>query len=317
MKLDKKDFQILYELDKNSRQSNSQISKKLKTSPEVVNYRIKRLENNGIISRYITIPQLYALDIFQFKICLCLQNISPEKLLEKIEKLKKKDSVKWIVETKGVWDLVISLEAESLEQVDMIEDIVCSLFAMHIRKKSIAILNYADAYTRDYLVEKIDRNRKRAIYCKTEKPELTKKELDIFKELAKNSRIPIVDLAEKLGTTPRVIQYTIKKLEKSIITGYRIIPDYEKANIKFTKLFIYLTKKDKESFKKIQVFLASSKYTNHYAKVLSDWDIEIELEAFNQEDIEKVVSEMKSRFSEEINHLETIDIKKEHKFVYY
>ena len=43
-KLDKKDKDILYELDLNSRQSFNQIGRKIKLSKEVVQYRIKQLE---------------------------------------------------------------------------------------------------------------------------------------------------------------------------------------------------------------------------------------------------------------------------------
>ena len=48
--LDVKDRRILYELDFNSRQSNSKIGKKVGLHKNVVNYRIKRMEKNGIIS---------------------------------------------------------------------------------------------------------------------------------------------------------------------------------------------------------------------------------------------------------------------------
>ena len=43
-----KDRKILYELDKNCWQSNSQIAKKVSLSKQVTNYRIKRLEEHAI-----------------------------------------------------------------------------------------------------------------------------------------------------------------------------------------------------------------------------------------------------------------------------
>ena len=48
--LDLKDRKILYELDSNSRQPLSQIAKKVGLSKEVVNYRIRRLEDQKIIT---------------------------------------------------------------------------------------------------------------------------------------------------------------------------------------------------------------------------------------------------------------------------
>jgi len=57
--LDLKDRKILYYLDINSRQSNSDIAKKVGLSKEVVNYRIKRLEKEGIIKGYYTVLDFY------------------------------------------------------------------------------------------------------------------------------------------------------------------------------------------------------------------------------------------------------------------
>jgi len=59
--LDLKDRKILYELDLNCRQSNAQIGKKVGLSKEVVKYRIKRMEEEGIISGYWTEIDSYRL----------------------------------------------------------------------------------------------------------------------------------------------------------------------------------------------------------------------------------------------------------------
>ena len=53
--MDKKDKLILKELDKDARQSNAEIGKKINLSKDVVNYRIKRLEENEIIQNYYSI----------------------------------------------------------------------------------------------------------------------------------------------------------------------------------------------------------------------------------------------------------------------
>ena len=50
--LDLKDRKILYELDKNSRQSFADIAKKVRLSKEVVQYRVKRLQDEGYINYF-------------------------------------------------------------------------------------------------------------------------------------------------------------------------------------------------------------------------------------------------------------------------
>ena len=49
------DRKIIYELILDSRQSYKSIGKKIHQSKNVVNYRIKRLEKQGIIKNYFTL----------------------------------------------------------------------------------------------------------------------------------------------------------------------------------------------------------------------------------------------------------------------
>ncbi|UCB58733.1 MAG: winged helix-turn-helix transcriptional regulator, partial [Thermoplasmatales archaeon] len=53
-KLDLKDRKILYELDLNSRQSDSEIGRKVGLNKGMVNYRINRLIEKGIIRNFYT-----------------------------------------------------------------------------------------------------------------------------------------------------------------------------------------------------------------------------------------------------------------------
>ena len=53
-KIDLKDRKILYELDLNCRQSNTQIGKKVGLKRDVVSYRINRLQEEGVIKNFWT-----------------------------------------------------------------------------------------------------------------------------------------------------------------------------------------------------------------------------------------------------------------------
>ena len=53
-KIDLKDRKILYELDLNCRQSNTRIGKKVGLKRDIVSYRIKRLQKQGVIKNVST-----------------------------------------------------------------------------------------------------------------------------------------------------------------------------------------------------------------------------------------------------------------------
>jgi len=161
-KLDLKDKRIIYELNSNARASYSQIGKKVGLSTEVVNYRIKKLEEE-IITQYQLIVNLSKLDILQFKICLSLQHMTSENLQKIIETLKKKEQVKWIVSANSKWDLIISLEASSISEIDILKNQILSLFKNYINEKAISILVEASTYNRDYLLDSPSARKERII----------------------------------------------------------------------------------------------------------------------------------------------------------
>ena len=73
-KLDLKDKKLLFELDKNSRTSLSDLAKKLKTSKEVVYYRLNKLIDEKIILRFHTITPLYKFGLTAYKVYLRLSD---------------------------------------------------------------------------------------------------------------------------------------------------------------------------------------------------------------------------------------------------
>ncbi len=84
-KLDEKDKRILEQLDINSRQTDSEIGKKVNLSKQVVNYRINNLEKNYIIDYYYTSTNVGKLGFSSYYIFLQFENLNKEeeKLLSK------------------------------------------------------------------------------------------------------------------------------------------------------------------------------------------------------------------------------------------
>ena len=76
--LDLKDRKILYELDLNCRQSNTQIGKKVGLPRKVVEYRIKRMEEEGIITCYWTAIDTFKLGYQVIRVYINFQDVSTE-----------------------------------------------------------------------------------------------------------------------------------------------------------------------------------------------------------------------------------------------
>ena len=89
VKLDKLDLKILKILDWNARMPNSKVAKKVGSSKDVVAYRIKRLEETGIIKSYFPVLDMYKLGFHTSRIYFDLEELSFEKEKEFVSFLDK------------------------------------------------------------------------------------------------------------------------------------------------------------------------------------------------------------------------------------
>lgn len=317
-KLDKIDRKILYELDNNARVPCSKIAKKLRISKEAVNYRIKKLEKNKIIKNYQLVLNLYKLGVIQFKICLSFQHLTSKNLEEKIELLKKEEKIKWIVSCKGDWELIISSEVNSLEEIDELKNKILGIFAHKIYKKDISILTEAITYNRDYLLEKQTKNISKILMKKEELINLDEIDIKILKELSKNSRESYIDIAKKINSNPRIVRYRIKELIKQkVILGFKIALNYEKLGIYSYKLFITLDNPEKNKINSLIEYFNKNKNIIHHVKVLGRWDLEPEYEINSQKEFDLLITDLNDKYVDIIKNIETIQIKQVHKFVYF
>lgn len=162
------------------------------------------------------------------------------------------------------------------------------------------------------------RKKSRVIMKEDTVVKLEKMDKSILQELSKNVRKPIIDIARKLHTTPRVVQYCIKQLIKEkVILGFKIAINYEKLGIRFYKTFMYLDNLKQERVHSLIQYCEQHKNIIHHVKVLGSWDLEPEFEAYSEEEFNAIITDIKDKFSDIIKRVDVITITKEHKFVYF
>lgn len=315
-RLDLKDEKIIGALDMDCRQPATQIAKKVGLSTEVVNYRIKKLEQNGIITQYQVAINLSKLGLIPFKVFLCLQHITSEKLNYLIDRVKKNKAVKWIASCKGAWDLVATLEATSLEEVNLLKNEIISQFSGYISKTTVSITLQASAFSRTYK-HQMPRQEK-VLFGIGNKEKIDEVDMKILEKLSENARKPLIDIAYELKLSERVVNYRIKQLiKRQIITGFRIALDYKKLGIFFYKGFVHLDNPNEEKIKKLIGYFKQNKNIIHNVRVIASWEFEPEFETNSEHEFDLILQDIKDKFSDIIGKVEVITIDKEHKFVYF
>src|SRR3989344_5239066 len=108
IKLDLFDRKILYEIDKKSNIGLPELSHKLRRSKQFILYRLKRLEDIGIITGYHAIIDMSKLGYFTFRVYFKFQQMSKKDGNEFVHYVENSlDQVWTITSMHGKWDFAL------------------------------------------------------------------------------------------------------------------------------------------------------------------------------------------------------------------
>ena len=314
VKIDLKDRKILYELDLNSRQSLTAIGKKVGLKKDVVSYRIKKLEDEGIIKNYYAFIDTFRLGYRMFRIYLNFQYVTP-KIREEI--------IRYFVDYKNSL-AVHSLKTEiDLDVVVWVKDIfefyqfwekTLDLYENYFSKYSLSILTQAVIYKKSFLLDKESKEDNVLCYinCGGKAVEIDETDHHLLNELAVNARIPLIELAEKLDCSSQTVNYRIKNLLKNgIIKAFRVNLDISKLDLLHHKVDIYL--KDHKKKKHILNYLQDKPYIEYMNLALGWADLEPEFIVKDFNELLKILDELNTKYGDVIKKQIFWVVEKTHK----
>jgi len=297
-KIDLKDRKILYELDLNCRQSNAQIGKKVGLGRDVVAYRIKRMQDEGIIKNFWTAINTFKLGYHVYRIYINFQYAGSALKREIIQHFVNYNNTWTVLSIKGEVDLDVIVWVRNPYEFYQFWEKTLDKYEEYFAKYIISIYIQAFAYKKSFLIpEDYDRSD-REMYittCTGETAGIDKVDYQLLNEIAINARMPLIDLAEKLGCSSQTVNYRLKNLIKSgVIQGFRVALDLSKLGLHHFKLEIYL--KDHKKRREIWDYLKSKHYTE-YLNVAVGWcDLEFELILENVDNLSQIMEEIDLKF---------------------
>lgn len=294
--VNKLDERILAELDNDSRQSNSRIAKKLGVNKNVINYRIIKLENEGIIKGYYTIIDSYRLGYQGYRMYLKFQYTDPEKEKEIMEYFVKQKNTWWIAYLKGNWDMAILMwvksQKELVESINKFMDKYRDFIENHIVIVYYGIGHYRLPFAKKYL-----KDSAKFEYIRADDPvEVDEVDITLLGLLSSNARTPFVEIAKKIGMTPAAIGYRLNELmKKKLILGFRPIFDIRKLGYSQYKLDINI--KDTSIIEKLNKFAKEHDNIFYLDQTLGYADVELEIYVENQKQFFDIIRDIRARFS--------------------
>ncbi len=314
--LDLIDKKILYALELNSRQSNSSISKKISVSKEVIGYRLRRLENNGVIVNYYILINMHKLGYTANRFYIRLKNIDLDKEKEITKFFINNNNYWWVHSGNSYIDLaLVSWEKNLTGALDRKQEILNN-FKDHI--DYIQQDNYLQFYLfkRKYLLDNRIKDTPPIVYIDNKKESIDDIDTKILRILSVNARMSTVDVAKKINLTASIVKYRIKRMvDQKIILGF--IPRIDLSKLGYYTYTVYLFLKDySKKDDLIHYFEAYPNITYAY-ETNSKYDLEFEMDVKNYEQFKQIIDDMKQKFHNVIETYEYILWYKNHKMLYF
>lgn len=302
VKLDLIDRKILAELDKNCRIPASALAKKVKKSPETVNYRIQQLQKRGIITNFITSFNPNKMGFYMFKVYLKLENI-PEEREKFFKELEKNKDIYWFGISDGAFDCVFAILSRSITEYYEKINSLLSKWKHLIISKILGTMVDTQQYNKKFFTN--DANGSFVVFGgDVVANKIDDLDMRILTILTDNARIPLTELARKVNSTIDIARGRIKKLEeKGIILNYRIAVDFNKLGLEFFKAIIYFKTLSKTDEYALFEWMRTHPNSLYYIRSLAPWDVEFEFVVENYQQFNKIINDLRRRFPNVIrNH---------------
>lgn len=314
--LGEKDRKILAELDKNARNTDSNIAKKVRLSKQVVNYRIKQVLDKKIISNFYTMINVGKLGLNSYYVFLQLEKINKEEENTLLERISKKEYVGWLVSGTGRWDAVLLICAGTLTEFDSVLNEIRNMCGKHLHEIVFSSLIEAEHIGYKFLSDKKEKSPKQTE--KSDSYKLTSIDKKILKEISQKARESIMQISEKTKLPPYTVNYNLKKLEKQgIIEGYKPKMSIESLGYQWYLLLIQLQSISSERKNELIEFCKNHKNIYYLTSTLGAYNFMIDIHVKDTKEFKDVLLNLKEKFSDTIKLYESIVIFEEYKIDYF
>jgi Lrp/AsnC family transcriptional regulator, leucine-responsive regulatory protein len=315
MDLDLKDKKLIHLLEKDSRTNVLTLSKELQLSRDSVQNRMKKLENKGIIKKYVTLTNFIMLGYTHIAMYLKIKNSSPKIEKEILDYIKEKEYIVWAATLGGKYDLVFESIAKSFQDFNDIQNKFLHNFHNNIANIEIAIRTNQSAFPRKYIY---DNNE---IVCNENIKNIKSYNLDetdkiILSLLRDNSRLENIKISEKLNIPVKTVSYKIKNMIKhNIIKCNTIFVDPKKIGYQSFETFIYATDFSEKFEKKIYEYAKEHPNIYYFVKCIGKWNYEFEIDAKDLAEYQSILQDFRDKFKI-VKDIEFVAIFNEEKFTF-
>ncbi len=319
MKFDKTDLQLLYLLDADGRASLTDLARTLHCSRETVNYRMKRLEREGVLLGYVGKLGFDRLALTNFIVYLKLANPGEEGYRGLVGRLAGKPYITWLASLGGSFDMALEITASGVNEFEERFSDMLGDFSEDILSYSVSVRSFQETYGKKYLwpERSAQRIKRRKDIGAPPRP-VDGLDRRIITAIAKDARVSIIDASMFLKEAPTTVSLRLKRLETDrIIEGYTTFSSIKQLGYTRFKALIKVRNFSKEAERGMNDFCRTHPNIYYFAKNIGSWNFEIEVDVPSPMEYQRLLMDFRGRFGANIQDIESLTIFEEHKFCYW
>jgi FAD synthetase len=303
VRLDRKDLRMLGMLARDSRVQLKAMGMDVGLSKDAVAYRIRRMQDQGVILRFIPQIDLTKLGYSNYHIFLLLDDTKPERCEDLLDFLMRHPNVKSIIEYSNRWDLEIVVVARDNQEFASIATAITSLHPdIILEKNKMAVIRI---YSSDLLPPQFAG----VLGWETgeeEVPRADDVDLQILKELSQDCRQSTYDIGKRIGISPDTVGYRIRRLQASgIIRRFTVMVKLSRLDLGWYTFAIQTRALDHRSEMRFKEYITRQKSVFKSFKTLGNWDLLLYLAADSHHAFHSTVRALKSEFASVIKNCDT------------
>jgi len=313
MNIKTRDKEILRILNKDSRETDSKIAKRLMLSKQTVAYRIKKMQEKRLIKNFYTEFDLSKLGYNSYYIFLELERITNKIENEIISSFIDEENIGWIINGIGRPNIILLIYAKTINEFEELYLKIKNICSEYLRNANFAILTSSQKLSYRFLNIDIEEFQKE----KRQEINLDNQDIKLMKVLAQNAREKLVSISRLTKMSLDVIRYRLKKLlTNKVINGFRIKLDVSKLGIQWYLLLIRLQPINETTRKKLLSYLINQKETYYLTSTIGNYDLIVDLHVTSSIDVRDFIFKLRNKFPEAIKNFDTLLIFKEYKINY-
>jgi Lrp/AsnC family transcriptional regulator, leucine-responsive regulatory protein len=300
--LDLRDQSIISLLSEHARMPLSEIAKKTHLNRDTVNYRIKRLQDLGVIQAMYPHLDMRHFGFEQYQVFFVLDERDKKAKQACLQSFIDHPHTCSVIVYNDRWDVHWTLIARSLTEFDHILTGVINLFAgVIIEKEVFLVLRKYHTTTLPYDHYQKKGCTPRAIPVEKKEISLDAKDIAIVQELSLDARKNAVAIGSAVGLSGDAVLIRMKRLyDMHVVHKYTVIADYAKLGYHLFVFPLRVKAFDEKHNKRLETYVKDHPFIVRCVKTIGSYDFLLYIVADTPRSLHHIIEQIKDTFSDVI-----------------